>query len=166
MREIILSQGKVALVDDKDFDWLSQHKWYAHFNKGNWYAQRNIQLPTGGRTILKMHRAILALQFGQETKGDHKDGDGLNNRRYNLRPCTNAQNCFNARPKTVRNKRSRFKGVTYRPMGIRRWRAYISFFGKPTTIGDFLNEEIAALAYNEAARNHFGQFARLNFVGL
>lgn len=160
MRVIPLTQGKIALIDDENFERVSVHKWHAHLNHGNWYAKRNVQIGPGKRTVISMHQFIMG---NIDRKLDHWDGNGLNNQKDNLRVCTNAQNCFNARPKTVPNKRSRFKGVTRRDQH-RPWRAYISFQGRPATIGDYHTEEAAALAYNLAAQRHFREFARLNVL--
>ena len=97
MREIPLTQGKVALVDDADFDWLNQWKWYAAkaVSNGAFYARRTIN-ETG--TSIHMHRAILGLEPGDPRRADRIRRDGtLDNRRDNLRIATQSQNITNSR---------------------------------------------------------------------
>lgn len=98
-----------------------------------------------------MHREIV-----DAPEVDHRNGDRVDNRRANLRAATHLQNCQNARPKG----QSRFKGVSrYRE----RWHARIKVPGRRIDLGSFHDEESAARAYDVAAREHFGEFARLNF---
>lgn len=163
MKEIPLSQGKVAIVDDVDFEVLSRWKWNAYQSKtGTWYAKRYSRV--GPRTYreIRMHRQILRLGFGRDVLVDHRDGNGLNNQRENLRRCSEAQNQQNStvsRHKTNHN----FKGVWFHSArGL--WRAQIGINGRNRFIGHFLTQEAAALAYNEAAKIHFGEFARLNQI--
>ncbi len=152
MKEIKLTQCKVALVDDNDFAWLNQWKWFAAKNKHNWHAQR------GRAPSLLMHRLILNPPEGYQC--DHINGDGLNNQRSNLRICTNSQNQQNRIH--VRGT-SCFKGVYwYKPN--RKWRSLICLDGKHISLGCFDFEIAAAEAYNEAALKYFGQFARLNNI--
>lgn len=94
-------------------------------------------------------------------KTDHIDGNGLNNQRRNLRPCTTAQNAANQTQQKGRS--SLYKGVSWRK-GRNKWRAGIKVNGKQINLGDFTNETEAALAYNKAAAEHFKEFARLNTV--
>lgn len=156
MQEIKLSQGLVAFVDDEDFRYLNKFKWHASRSGNTFYAQREVHI-NGHRTSLKMHRAILhdAIQV------DHIDGNGLNNQRDNLRPVTNAQNCFNQRKKNGQST-SKYKGVTLHKRDTR-WYASIRFKGKLKHLGSFVSEIEAALAYDKAALDIFGEFARLNF---
>lgn len=155
--EIRLTQGKVAIIDDEDLPLVSQHKWYAHACRRTFYATTNIVVP-GKRTILRMHRLILAAKPGQEV--DHIDGDGLNNRRANIRLCLQSQNAMNHRKKL--NSKSMYKGVTMYPRKSP-WQANIAVNGTRIYLGSFTSETAAALAYDEAARLHFGEFARTNF---
>lgn len=104
----------------------------------------------------KMHRLILGVT-NPKIKIDHRDGNGLNNQRHNLREATQAQNLANSRP---RSGSSRFKGVTFRSPD--KWIAQISKDGKHTYLGIFRDEFDAATAYNFAAIEMFGEFARLN----
>jgi hypothetical protein len=154
-REIPLTQGRVAIVDDEDFERLSAHRWF--FRRG--YAVRNRkageQLLT---TQIRMHCEILGIRGV-----DHGDGDGLNNRRSNLRPASQAKNRLNSRKRSTyggRSPSSRFKGVVRRPSG--RWRAQTTASGSAVYLGTYETEEAAAAAYNAHARARYGEFARLN----
>lgn len=155
MKEIKLTQDKVALVDDEDFDYLNQWKWCAHFNQFLFYAERRV-----GKKILKMHRVIIGVT-DPDIKIDHKDGDGLNNQRGNLRKATDAQNLCNKIKKL--NTTSKYKGVHLEKF-TGRWRAEVQYLGKKIRIGRFDDEVDAALAYNEAAKVIQGEFARLNAI--
>jgi len=106
-----------------------------------------------------MHRFIVGCAEGLQV--DHIDGNGLNNLRENLRICSNNQNQYNQRPRT--NGSSRFKGVSWHK-NEKVWQATIKFNGRQTWLGQFNSEERAAMAYNEAARRMFGEFALLNIV--
>lgn len=134
-----------AIVDQADFDLVSAHKW--HVSTG--YARTTID----GKSI-SMHRLILGDVKAPEI--DHKDGDKLNNRRANLRPCTSTENSQNRR---VVGGRSRFKGVR-RDRGM--WRAQIKVDGKIVDIGFHQTERLAARAYDKAAKKYFGKFACTN----
>src|ERR1700685_1864374 len=94
MKFIPLTQGKVAMVDDADYEWLAQWKWFAIFDHGNWYAVRNVRKPDGTQTPLRMHRVLLGLT-DLKIEVDHRDGNGLNNQRHNLRIATHGQNMCN-----------------------------------------------------------------------
>ena len=153
MKEIELTQGYIALVDDEDYARVSQFKWYAHIEHRNVYACRNLQKPDGKRTIQKLHNFILG------SKGiDHKDGNGLNCQRYNLRLATALQNNHNNRAH-VDNK-SGFKGVVKHPFN--KWRARICVEGKSIHLGTFVNVQDAADAYDAASLRYFGEFALTN----
>lgn len=158
MKEIILSQNKVALVDDDDYEWLSQYKWSAAKNAKTYYAVR-IDFSSGEAKTVTMHRLIL--NPSPELETDHIDGNGLNNMRSNLRLSTSQQNKFNRRP----FGKSKYTGVAvwYRN-GHRYIRASIYQDGKNISLGLFPAEEEAALAYNEAALKYRGEYARLNLI--
>jgi len=156
-REISLTQGRVAVLDDCDYEYLSRWKWYAMKNKNAFYAVRNV-LATTGRTLVLMHREILKPPDGVPC--DHIDGDGLNNQRANLRICTNTQNAYNQRP--LAGYTSCFKGV-HRTGDRRKWQALIRNAGKRIYLGRFANERDAARAYDRATHALHGEFARLNF---
>jgi hypothetical protein len=158
---IPLSQGAVALVDGGDFDRVNQYIWTLRISKvGNRYAERMAISPDGRRRTELMHRFILGLT-DSDVHTDHRDGDGLNNQRFNLRSCIRADNAKNRRKLAI--KTSRFKGVTYRRRADR-WEAKIRVSTKLIYLGHYMTEEDAARAYNEAALKHFGEFANLNAV--
>jgi hypothetical protein len=113
---------------------------------------------TKGNTLL-LHREIM--EAGKLDEVDHKNGDGLDNRRENLRLCTRGQNACNAR-KTNRARSSRFKGVSW-DRANRKWAAQICKDYQNRLIGRFDDEEEAARAYDEQAKILHGEFARLNF---
>jgi len=94
MKRIPLTQGKFAIVDDADFEWLSQWKWRARKDYNTWYAIRRV-VRGSCRTTTSIHRQIMEAKPGSQV--DHRNRDGLDNRRCNLRFCTNAQNAMNQR---------------------------------------------------------------------
>lgn len=156
MREIPLTKGKVALVDDSDFESLSNLRWQAMQKRNLWYAFRS-QRKGGKKSTILMHRAII----GGIPRIDHRDGNGLNNQRGNLRAATRSQNQANSK-KTTRSTTSRFKGV-FRMADYQRWIARIKCNGKSRYLGSFHKETDAAMAYDIAARETFREFARTNF---
>lgn len=157
MKEIPLApieRGAVALVDDADFAWLNQWRWRVlKPPRGGLYAART----TTGRRTLLMHRVILDAPRGMET--DHRNGNGLDNRRQNLRLATKSENQHNQKPQT-RPKSSRFKGVHLTQGG--KWAATIKTGGKVVYLGTFFSETEAAGAYDNAAKQRFGEFALTN----
>lgn len=152
--EVPLSQGMVALVDPGDAEMVSQYRWFARDRFGTWYAQRNTRRPDGVRTTDTMHRLLTGWD-----RTDHINGNGLDNRRSNLRPSSASTNAWNSRS---RGGTSRYKGVSWYPK-TRRWVARIRVHGSKQYLGYFLDESEAARAYDAAARHHFGQFAAVNF---
>lgn len=144
------------MVDDEDYAVLSRYKWAALVNRHRVYAVRSVRV-NGKSTSVLMHRYIMSAPGDMEV--DHQDGNGLNNTRANLRLCTPRQNAQNSRD---RAGTSRFKGVSWHP-SERCWRATIKAGGKALHLGLFNDEEGAALAYDHAARIHFGAFSRTNF---
>jgi hypothetical protein len=161
MKVIPLTQGKVAIVDDADFDILTQWKWCAHKRGNNsWVACRNVSDGCNKRKTILMHRLILNTPKGMET--DHKNGNELDNRRDNLRICTTAQNQQN-RHLLQDGKSSLFKGVSYRKLS-KNWGAWIRVNGHLLNLGHFIDEVKAALAYDGAAKKYFGEFAHPNFI--
>lgn len=151
-RLIPLTQGKSALVDDNDFDWLMQWKWTAQKTDHTFYAMRQDK----GRLIL-MHRLINNTPEGMIT--DHRDRNGLNNQRGNLRSATQLQNMMNKRAR--KGGTSRFKGVWLDPSrdGTKKWRSGIRLHGKIKYLGRFKTEKEAADAYAVAASEIFGEYA-------
>lgn len=161
MREVPLTKGYVALVDDEDYAMVMQHKWYASQKGDTVYAERTDWDKVAKRyRHLSMHRLILNPPKG--LKVDHKDRNGLNNQRFNLRLCNKAQNCMNAR-KPDHGLSSKYKGVVlFKRQGT--YRAYIKKDQKQYHLGYFGTPEEAALAYNAKAVELFGEYARLNKV--
>lgn len=109
MRKIPLTQGQYALVDDTDYDWLNQWKWYASLEKGSYYAVRENTGRNISRIPIRMHRQILGLKRGDKREGDHRDHNTLDNQRHNIRICTHQQNMLNRRKPY--NTSSSFRGV-------------------------------------------------------
>lgn len=144
--------GLFVMVDDCDFAELSQYKWYI---VANGYVVR--KTPTRKGRNIYIHRHIL--QASSDVIIDHKDGNRLNNTRDNLRFATQAQNLQNARPR--KNKASYYKGVMW---SENQWRAKIQIDRIQIELGYFSTQHEAALAYNDAAKKHFGEFAWLNNI--
>ena len=167
MKEIKLTQGKVALVDDADFEWLNQYKWFANKQGNSFYAVRNTPWIDGHRTQVSMHRQILNLT-DPNIFGDHRDRNGLNNQRNNLRVATRSQNGTNRRSWGD----SKYLGVhkvVYKKGGRQKkdyeyWRATIKEGDKVKLIGLFHDEVEAAKAYNKTAIKIHGEFANLNII--
>jgi len=153
--EIPLTRGYVARVDPEDFERVAVFRWHAT-DRGGIYAARNIRVD-GHPTKVSMHRFIMAAGSGFVV--DHINGDTLDNRKANLRVCTQRQNCRNQRP--PRSNSSGFKGVSFdRDSG--KWKAYIRHNGRLHNLGRHATAEEAAQAYNVAARERFGEFAEVN----
>jgi hypothetical protein len=153
--------GRVALVDDADYDLVMQYRWTVHeymrpgARRLNGPYARTFWRVDGKVNCLLMHTLITGF-----ARVDHEDHDGLNNQRHNLREATDVQNGRNKRTKT--GSSSRYKGV-YRDQRRGRWRASIKDIGKVRCLGTFPDEVSAAQAYDAAARAAFGEFACLNF---
>lgn len=159
VKKILLTQGKFALVDDKDFKRLNQWKWYAYKHRHTFYAQRYVD-GGGGKTVA-MHRFILGLKPNDGKITDHINNNGLDNRRHNLRACDSQQNNFNQK---ARGGSSRFKGVHLHKK-TKKWVAVIGYNNKKIHIGLFSCEIEAAIAYNNVAKKLYGEFAYLNRCG-
>ena len=162
MKEIKLTKGLYAIVDDNDYAELNKHKWYAMGSKTSrtHYAARGIT--TNGKLVIKlMHRIIFGID-SKDIKIDHIDHNGLNNKRSNLRQCTHAENTRNRTCIKQRGSTSKYKGVNL--FQNKYYRAQITVNRKNITIGYRKNEKAAALLYNAAAIKYFGEFANLNKV--
>ena len=159
MKQIPLTQGKFALVDDEDYEYLMQWRWY--YDHG--YAIRNtfVSRAEGKQTNKRtyMHREIL--QTPKNMLSDHIDGNKINNQRNNLRCVTASQNSMNA--KCDKNTSSGFKGVSWHKRR-NKWSSYITVDKKIKYLGYFEDKISAAITYNSMALKHFGEFARLNII--
>lgn len=155
MKVIQLTRGKFATVDDEDYEWLSRKNWV--FLAGGYAATRG-QNPVHPEktTQIYMHRLIMGLTHGDKKYVDHINGDKIDNRRGNLRICTNAENMRN-RGRTASNT-SGYKGV-YRGRQPGRWRALIMVDGKTISLGQYDHPEEAYAAYCKAAAELHGEFA-------
>ena len=155
-REIPLTQGKVAIVDDKDYDLVKDYKWRLHtggYARTTVYGEEGVE-----RKDIYMHRLVLSAKNG--TLVDHVNGDKLDNRRENLRAATTSQNSANSPRK--RCNTSGYKGVTFHAH-TGKWRAQIMHNRKYLHIGLYKTREDAAHAYDKKARELYGEFAQVNF---
>jgi hypothetical protein len=158
MKNIELTQGQVAIVDDSDFEYLNQWRWHARRSGKNYYAQRN-EYSDGRQRIILMHRVIMNTPDGMQT--DHIDHNGLNNQKNNLRSCSANQN----RKNRIGYGTSSYLGVAVRrSKGNTYWIAEITDNGHRKYLGFFKDEKEAAYAYNRAAMQLHGLFAHLNDI--
>lgn len=165
MKEIPLTQGYKAIVDDEDYERVAQHKWHVKVSRLNiCYAARTIpKFRTGTKNkTVRMHRFIM--NCPENLQVDHINHNGLDNRKSNLRLCSALQNQMNSSAKGLKlaPSSSRFKGVAKFKGCNNPWGAHIKTGGKLIRIGWFKEEAQAAMAYNEAAKKYFGEFACLN----
>jgi hypothetical protein len=153
------SDGLSAIVDEDDFEFISSMVWHAIPRiKATGYVATQYLIGPYKKLKYAMHQVIVGIQ-PDGIDIDHRDGDGLNNRRANLRVCTRQQNMWNRRK---RKGKSPFKGVQLEKGG-KQIVACITLDGSRRRIGYFGSEIDAAHAYDEAARLHFGDFACVNF---
>ena len=154
-----ISRGLFALVDEEDLPKIQGFKWHVYRKpRGKvTYAARSITLPAGNRSKVYMHRAIMADAW----MVDHRDGDGLNNTRANLRAAETAENNRNI-GKPRHGVTSQFKGVCWHPKAGK-YQATVRYNRKNIYLGLFVDERDAAWAYDREARRRFGSFARTNF---
>ena len=152
-KSISLTQGKIALVDDEDYEKVNQYKWYPHKAHKGFYASRC----SSKKTIL-MHRFVLGAEDSVQV--DHINGDKLDNRKTNLRLCNNSQNHANGGVRS--DNTSGYVGITWDDKR-HKWRAQITYLCKGYNLGRYATPEEAAKVYDEAAKKYFGEFARTNF---
>ncbi len=157
MKKIKLTQGKYALVDDEDYEFLNQWKWIADKGYNTYYATRREQVDNKSVHI-KMHRLIMDTKSGEMV--DHINRNGLDNRKENLRNCNKQQNRMNS----IGNKNSSsiYKGITFRK-SHNKWEARIQINNKLIYLGLYSNKKSAAKMYDYMADKHFKDFAVLNF---
>ncbi len=161
MKEIALTKGYVAIVDDEDYGWLSQDKWYAVEMVGGAKACRARPSNAHGiKAKIYMSREIMHAPPGMEV--DHRNHKTLDNQKANLRVCTPAQNNVNRRK--IAKGSSQYKGVNWNEQ-LHKWRARITNGGVCKHLGYFEDEIEAARAYNAEALAQFGEFGMLNATG-
>lgn len=163
MKKIKLTQGKVALVDDEDFERVNQYKWYAdHNKKRNVYVAKRSYKSNGVPKTMLLHQFIMGtIERGHDFSIDHINHDTLNNQKSNLRICNSSQNLMNQ--KMRKNNSSGYKGVSFQKKA-NKFKASIELNSKSVHIGLFNSPIEAALAYNKKALELFGEFAFLNKV--
>lgn len=153
--ELALTRGKVAIVDECDVDQISCCSWFAHFRDKNppWYATG---VPNSDKKQIRLHRFILGLQPDDKRQIDHIDGDVSNNRRSNLRVCSNVEN--------NRNRRSVVGNVPFKGVSLKgnKYRASLSVSGRRVYLGTYVDPIDAARRYDIACVNLFGEFACTN----
>lgn len=157
-KEIPLTRGFIALVDEEDYGRVvARGKWCAKQDERAVYAQRGLKRD-GKNTSELMHRFIAGVS-DPKTLVDHRDGNGLNNQKYNLRICTKGQNRRNSKKRAA--AMSSYKGVH---RNGKKWQARIFLNGKNVALGTFATEKEAARAYDRAAQEHYQEFSKPNFA--
>lgn len=158
MKQIPLTKGQFALVDDEDFEFVNKQKWYADSCNETFYARAR---PKKYGPLIHMHRVILSVPNSCSIFVDHIDHNGLNNQKYNLRIATRSQN--NANKKAI--GKSKYLGVFYKKEStFRPWYSRCLKNGVNKYLGSFKTEIEAAMAYNNAAFEIHGEFANLNII--
>jgi hypothetical protein len=159
MKKVKLTQGKYALVDNDLFEELNKVKWYALRDGKTFYAVRKARLASGKRTTLQMHRYIFELMgWALPETVDHRDRNGLNNQRANLRPATRQQQRHNQGRRT--NNTSGVMGVCYSKQ-MQKWQASGHLNKKQILLGYFTRKRDAIAARNTFVHDHHGEFAIL-----
>ena len=158
MIEIPLTQGQVALIDDEDYELVSQYKWYAHWNPDtqSFYAVTKIRKPDGTRDMLRMHRLVMNAKKGEYV--DHINHDTIDNQKENLRLCSCSENLYNQGCKS--SNTSGYKGVNWHKRD-KKWQALIRVSGKRIHLGYFATKEEAYEAYCKAALELHGEFSKV-----
>lgn len=152
---LTLTRGHVAVIDAKDAALVGRFAWQASEECNTVYATRSVSLPQGGRRKVRLHRVLTDAKAGNDV--DHINGNGLDNRRKNLRECSHMDNRRNTR--RHRNNKSGFKGVSWNP-SRKKWCAFIYHEGKSINLGGFATPEEAHNVYCRKARELHGEFAR------
>jgi hypothetical protein len=162
MREVELhgakAAGRVALVDDEDYGLVNQYRWRVFENpaaSSGPYAIAETSRRDGGKRTIYLHTLITGYP-----RTDHEDHNGLNNQRYNMRDASTRENAHNMLSNA--NTSSEYKGVSWVP-SRGKWLVQIKYDGKNRNLGRYDDEIEAAEVYDRAAREHFGEFAHLNF---
>lgn len=162
-KKISLTRGQVATIDVADWPLVRAHTWHAcSYGRNSWRAETTLRV--NKRSIhIRLHRLLMGLTKGDGKCVDHINGDGLDNRRSNLRVCTRHENLCNRRKFVDDRTTSRYKGVSWHTKE-NKWRACVKVNGRQIELGHFDSEAKAAVVYNQAASKHFGTFARLNVI--
>ena len=160
-RLIPLTRGQFAMVDPEDYEELSKFNWHAVWSRGSntFYAVRTVIFPDGKRRSILMHRQIMD-SFLSQVAGleiDHRNHDGLDNRRCNIRVATRSQNSWNRQPGSI--GKSGYRGVSYSKSTNKKWRAVISKNGRHYQLGLFDTPEEASAAYQSAVMRIHGEFS-------
>lgn len=164
--EIDVGHGRKAVVNEADYSTIDKYTWGAAKSKGGqiWYAQTNIKRKNGKYSPVQMHKLIVP-DVPSGMVRDHVNGNGLDNRRKNIRICEPKHNSRNQQAHRDK-KHSRYKGVAIMPGNrTRPWFARIIVDYKQIYLGWFGTEIEAARAYDGGARQYFGEYARVNFPG-
>lgn len=151
-----LTQGMEAVIDAADIDLISRRNWYTQPHGNTFYAVTTKRHGEAGPKTIRMHKLIIAVGTGLGV--DHINGDGLDNRRVNLREATTAQNSRNVGPNSL--NKSGFKGVCWHSRD-KKWLAYIYVYKKKISLGRYDTIEEAHAAYCKAAMEHHGDFANI-----
>lgn len=157
IRKIPLRPGVVAIVDEEDFERINAHKWCLLFSEGKGYATRKSPAVNGNRKTIRMHREVLKAPDGVIV--DHINGDGLDNRKTNLRLCDLSQNGANRRHH--RKALSGYKGVSWNK-AAETWHVMVRYKGQLIPLGTYGDLKEAIAVYNRAVTDLHGEFAALN----
>jgi len=153
MKTIVLTQNKFTIVNNKDFKYLNQFTWFTMKKRNKFYVCGSVN----GKKVY-MHRLLLNAKKNQYV--DHINGNPLDNRKQNLRLCSNSENLRNRTKNS--NNTSGFKGV-WRNKISKCWIVTLTIKGKSKYFGAFKNKKDAAKAYDKAALKYYKEFAKLNF---